>query len=99
MLAGGTRDDGARVRLWGAALPPLGIAILVAVMAVGGTPPAGPRVSVIRGGDFVAFWVGGKILADDGGATELYDRSRARAELRRTWNGKCCCKRAFKQAD
>jgi Glycosyltransferase family 87 len=56
--------------------------IATLVMAFVGEPPAGPRASVIRGGDLIPFWAGGAILAGDDGATQLYDRPRYLREMR-----------------
>jgi len=46
------------------------------VMAFGGDPPAGPRSTVIRGGDLIPFWAGGAILTEEHGESKLYFRPR-----------------------
>lgn len=62
------------------------VAAVVAVMAAvhrpaAGTAPPGVRASVPLGGDFIAFWAGGSILATEGDAHGIYHRPRANAEL------------------
>ncbi len=71
-------------------LPIAAAAVTVAVMAGVQRPgqgevPAGVRAGVPLGGDLIAFWTGARILADDGGATELYHRPRVLAELSRAF--------------
>ena len=62
------------------------VAVMAGVQRPGqGEVPAGIRASVPLGGDLIAFWTGARILADDGGPTELYDRPRVLAELSRAF--------------
>ena len=56
-------------------------ASVVLVMALAGTDPAGPKRDVARGGDLVAFWAGGAVLAEDGHGRDLYKASRYREEM------------------
>jgi alpha-1,2-mannosyltransferase len=64
-----------------AAVPVIVAAITVAVLALGGRDPAGPKPDVARGGDLVAFWAGGAILVEDGHGEQLYQRNRYLDEM------------------
>lgn len=55
--------------------------LLALVFIVGGKDPAGVHPGYVRGVDLSSYWVGGKILTE-GDAAELYQRSRATAELK-----------------
>ena len=82
---GGTGALPAWIR-WGPGTLVAAAAVVVLIMAFGtrsgrGEAPPGPRATVPAGGDFIAFWVGGTILDEDGDAAQLYHRPRCLAEL------------------
>ncbi len=68
--------------------------VYLGLMVLAGEDPQGPHDGLVRGGDLLAFWDGGAILAA-GTPDLLYDRSEARRHERRVFTER---RRAYRLA-